>query len=361
MNGFVSSHSLLFHLYIGTALTPLPTSHSPVSLWSLSIERMDERRRQRTLRDEAAASGEAELKQQHIEAVGQGGPPVLRSDSSTLSNSSDSTSASLREKARRLQQEALLNRDRATCVRGAQQSFRLKVAEMREQEAARLLAMAEAADEGVNQAGSVGPLSPAGSDANMTSARGPLMSDIASLPNMHSPRGAHLQRQQYQQHPPQQEVYGDVCAYQREAARGSEASGIGRDGALQQQVISDTPREQFEGHATLMGKPMTTGVSMPSQADQALAEEAAKLRKEALLCRDKALCCTGAKQRQLISLAELKERRAADAIALMSDPGLHCHQRGEERNLQVQQTPRRAAGELRGRVNPRGDSGIFDS
>ncbi|XP_026190718.1 uncharacterized protein LOC34618104 [Cyclospora cayetanensis] len=323
------------------------------------IERMDERRRQRTLRDEAAASGEAELKQQHIEAVGQGGPPVLRSDSSTLSNSSDSTSASLREKARRLQQEALLNRDRATCVRGAQQSFRLKVAEMREQEAARLLAMAEAADEGVNQAGSVGPLSPAGSDANMTSARGPLMSDIASLPNMHSPRGAEALNE------------GRIAELLAAAAeRRDKATCVkgGKQRALlamaerlesEAQALADAIRQkqqqmqepEMQQHVAVLG----------AQADQALAEEAAKLRKEALLCRDKALCCTGAKQRQLISLAELKERRAADAIALMSDPGLHCHQRGEERNLQVQQTPRRAAGELRGRVNPRGDSGIFDS
>ena len=65
---------------------------------------------------------------------------------------------------------------------------------MREQEAARLLALADAVDEGgpqgSPQGGPPGPLSPMGSEANiMHSARGALMSDTASLSNAETPRG----------------------------------------------------------------------------------------------------------------------------------------------------------------------------
>lgn len=458
------------------------------------IERMDERRRQRSLRDEEAAAAEA--KQQQLDAPGQRGPPVLRSDDSGLSNSSDSTAASLRERARKLQQEALVNRDQATCVRGAQQTFRLRVAEMREQEAARLLAMADAAEDESLQGGAQGPMSPMGSDAHMMhSARGPLMSDTASLSNVDTPRGAmhgecqgearvaellaaaaerrdkatcvkggkqrallamaermegeahalaaairqqqpqqrqqmqqqhsvagddfapgeaasfgqrsgsseasfnsqqhfrpQQQQQQYQQQHHQQQhhqqtsmsMYGDQGSYHMRGSRGSEAP-YGTDGndnrslvlqqqrQQQQQLLPETPREEDERrqheHAVLVGKRRASGACLASQADQALAEEAEKLRQEALLCRDKARCCSGAKQRQLISLAELKERRAADMIARMEEPGLHSEQHADGSTQQpykqhnhMQQQPdiRRAAGELRGRVNPRGDSGIFD-
>lgn len=54
----------------------------------LQIERMDERRRQRSLRDEAAAAAVSEAKQQQTEAPGQRGLSLLRSDESNLSNAS---------------------------------------------------------------------------------------------------------------------------------------------------------------------------------------------------------------------------------------------------------------------------------
>lgn len=56
------------------------------------------------------------------------------------------SASSLRERALRLQAEALEQRDKASCVRGAQASFRLRAAEMREKEAARLMALAASAE-----------------------------------------------------------------------------------------------------------------------------------------------------------------------------------------------------------------------
>ncbi|CDJ67662.1 hypothetical protein, conserved [Eimeria necatrix] len=558
---------------------------------------MDERRRQRNLRDDTGSFGVPEPKQkqlhqlqqhqqqpqhqQNVEAAGQRVSSVLHSSNSTLSNASDSTSASLREKARKLQQEAMLSRDQATCVRGSQQTFRLRVAEMREQEAARLLELADTQDGGGAPGAATEGLSPAGSDLHpMRSSRGQLMSDTGSLPNVNSPRGAaqagfpdearvaellaaaaerrdkatcvkggkqrallamaekleneahalaaamkqqqnqqqqqhgtcddpayaprdsarfglpsgssdasfssqppqnqqqqqyppqqrqqeqrqhnyqqqqqpyqqpqpqhqyeqqqqpyhqqehHRQYEQQQQHqypqqqeqypphqqqqqqhqyqqqqqhqfayqqerypqqqgqPPHQQMPPDYRGYQSNSAMGSEASfGLGnedRNRPLQQQrslqqqpqqqvTMPDTPREHDDstrGHTVLSNKKRALGPSQMSQADQALAEQAEKLRQEALLCRDKARCCSGAKQRQLLSLAELKEQRAADAIAQMTECSLYLHQNSSDSLQQSQkqqgymqqhqiqqQSSRRAAGEHRGRVDPRGNSGIFD-
>lgn len=103
------------------------------------------------------------------------------------------------------------------------------------------------------------------------------------------------------------------------------------------------------------------------EQDRSLGEEAERLRQEALVCRDKALCCTGPKQRQLISLAELKERRAADIVARISDASMADSQRSKRNAERIQESEKstklhqRAAGAVRVPVDPRSCSNIFDS
>ena len=127
----------------------------------------------------------------------------------------DSTSASLREKARKLQQEALVSRDQATCVRGAQQAFRLRVAEMREQEAARLLQLAQQQDTGGPPPGAPGAqggppeaLFPTSSDHQQLQAlNSNQYSDAPAAANGDSPtRNAHGVSQHLQQQLQQQQV-----------------------------------------------------------------------------------------------------------------------------------------------------------
>ncbi|KAL8438405.1 hypothetical protein ACSSS7_000148 [Eimeria intestinalis] len=567
------------------------------------IERIDERRRQRCLREEAAAAAAAsdqlQQQQQHQQqqplhtSVPRGGS-ILQPESSGVSNASDSTAASLRAQARKLQEEALLNRDKASCVRGAQQSFRLRVAEMREKEALRLLAMADAAEDDASAGGPQNPeaLSPLGSEAPcLPSHRGPgnggpsysdsaSFSQVANTPRetLHRVRQQQQQQQQQQQglqqkrhlsplyadmmstsaaaaaaaapaagpvggagigaaccssraqrqgdmcegwkaagiaghggearkrsactgcwseattaataaaaaataaaalcgcsrrlptphggghfvrpalrrqrgllrlpgrkdhgrpffslhalrvclqqqqghttlhqqqqhHQPQQQqqqhpsLYGDPGTTQPSSARGSEAHFYGSEQQqqrmqqqqqqqrmqqqqqqrmqqqhrMQQQRLPETPREEADmrdlDNSVFSGKRRAMEASVPTQADRAVLEAAERLRQEALLCRDKARCCSGAKQRQLVSLAELKERRAADMFSQVSacdnsstSSSQHPQQQHIDYNGDQQQQPsytqlyqqpedRKAAGNVRGRVNPRGDSGIFN-